>query len=101
MSNKVEIRVDKRIVQIVDNKRDVRNVRIVNNKPRSVSVTPERQKSTIIQSQEVKQVNVFTRGFQGPPGPSGSAGPQGETGGGILSVVDNVNGTITLNFIDL
>ncbi len=40
------------------------------------------------------------QGVQGPIGPQGAMGPNGNNGVGILSTVDNSNGTFTLNYTD-
>ncbi len=58
------------------------------------------------QGEAGKDGEIGPTGIQGPmgltgeTGPRGTQGPQGEAGVGIISTIDNNNGTFTLNFSD-
>ncbi len=100
MSNKVEIQVSQNIIEIVDNTRDIREVQIIAGEIRTVSTVPSSQITTNITKETPNIVSVFNTGFPGPVGPTGPTGPQGETGGGVTSIVNNIDGSVTMNFLD-
>ena len=106
LANNVTVQVTRGIIEVVDNNKNRNIIEIQDGTPTIVSATPVHEKVVSTVTNKVRIVEIKSpgpQGVQGPIGPSGSAGPsgsQGPAGGGVESVTDNGDGTLTLLFVN-